>query len=58
MSAVKDRKLTADEVTAANLPTGGCCCDDHGHGWYSRTDERGSWLECVHCSDYRTEATR
>lgn len=44
---IVDRLIDDD----AGLPVGGCCCPEHPHEWYERTDGDEQWIECVHCSE-------
>lgn len=46
-----ERELTATEVKTLRLPTAGCCCRNHGHRWYERTEDADQWLECYFCSE-------
>lgn len=46
-----DEQLTPERVVELGLPTGPCCCEDHPHDWYARTDAAGSWVECCACGD-------
>ena len=44
-------RLGMDEILDRRLPLTGCCCKEHTHDWYRRSDDEQSWIECVHCAD-------
>lgn len=54
---ITNQELSDQERERWGLPAAGCCCQEHPHRWYERTDEDGAtWLECNACGDQRDPA--